>query len=89
MPTGNHRLKSSPCLTNEATRVISRLWLIMQLRTKANQLESLVVMSQRLAGEIDDVLMETLARQGRHLMDADGSAFFELGLRAKSCTCIA
>ena len=52
----------------------------MQLRTKANQLESLVVMSQRLAGEIDsDMLMETLARQGRHLMDADGSAFFELG----------
>ena len=25
------------------------------------------------------MLMETLARQGRHLMDADGSAFFELG----------
>ena len=67
-------------LTNEATRVVSRLWLIKQLRTKANQLESLVVMSQRLAGEIDsDMLMETLARQGRHLMDAAGSAFFELG----------
>ena len=73
-------LKILTLLTNEATRVVSRLWLIMQLRTKANQLESLVVMSQRLAGEIDsDMLMETLARQGRHLMDADGSAFFELG----------
>ena len=73
-------LKILTLLTNEATRVVSRLWLIMQLRTKANQLESLVVMSQRLTGEIDsDMLMETLARQGRHLMDADGSAFFELG----------
>ena len=73
-------LKILTLLTNEATRVVSRLWLIMQLRAKANQLESLVVMSQRLAGEIDsDMLMETLARQGRHLMDADGSAFFELG----------
>ena len=72
-------LKILTLLTNEATRVVSRLWLIMQLRTKANQLESLVVMSQRLAGEIDsDMLMETLARQARHLMDADGSAFFEL-----------
>lgn len=71
-------LKILTLLTNEATRVVSRLWLIMQLRTKANQLESLVVMSQRLAGEIDsDMLMETLARQARHLMDADGSAFFE------------
>ena len=77
---GESSLKILTLLTNEATRVISRLWLIMQLRTKANQLESLVVMSQRLAGEIDsDMLMETLARQGRHLMDADGSAFFELG----------
>jgi signal transduction histidine kinase len=77
---GESSLKILTLLTNEATRVISRLWLVMQLRTKANQLESLVVMSQRLAGEIDnDMLMETLARQGRHLMDADGSAFFELG----------
>ncbi len=76
---GESSLKVLTLLTNEATRVISRLWLIMQLRTKANQLESLVVMSQRLAGEIDnDMLMESLARQGRHLMDADGSAFFEL-----------
>ena len=72
-------LKILTLLTNEAARVVSRLWLIMQLRTKANQLESLVVMSQRLAGEIDsDMLMEALARQGRQLMDADGSAFFEL-----------
>ena len=77
-------LKILTLLTNEATRVVSRLWLIMQLRIKANQLESLVVMSQRLAGEIDsDVLMETLARQGRHLMDADGSAFFELGSKGE------
>ena len=76
---GESSLKVLTLLTNEATRVISRLWLVMQLRTKANQLESLVVMSQRLAGEIDnDMLMESLARQGRHLMDADGSAFFEL-----------
>ena len=76
---GESSLKILTLLTNEATRVVSRLWLIMQLRTKANQLESLVVMSQRLAGEIDnDMLMESLARQGRHLMDADGSAFFEL-----------
>ncbi len=76
---GESSLKVLTLLTNEATRVISRLWLVMQLRTKANQLESLVVMSQRLAVEIDnDMLMESLARQGRHLMDADGSAFFEL-----------
>ena len=43
---GESSLKILTLLTNEATRVISRLWLVMQLRTKANQLESLVVMSQ-------------------------------------------
>ena len=53
---GESSLKILTLLTNEATRVISRLWLVMQLRTKANQLESLVVMSQRLAGEIDNDL---------------------------------
>lgn len=73
-------LKILTLLTNEATRVVSRLWLIQQLRTKANQLESLVVMSQRLAGEIDsDVLMEALARQAHHLIDGEGSALFLLG----------
>lgn len=72
-------LKILSLLTNEAARVVSRLWLIRQLRTKANQLESLVVMSQRLAGEIDtDALMETLTRQAFQLMDAAGSALFEL-----------
>lgn len=72
-------LKILTLLTNEATRVVSRLWLIQQLRTKANQLESLVVMSQRLAGEIDsDVLMEALSRQAHQLIDGDGSALFLL-----------
>lgn len=73
-------LKILTLLTNEATRVVSRLWLIKQLRTKANQLESLVIMSQRLAGEIDnDVLMEALSRQAHQLIDGDGSALFLLG----------
>jgi signal transduction histidine kinase len=72
-------LKILSLLTNEATRVVSRLWLIQQLRTKANQLESLVVMSQRLAGEIEnDVLMEALSRQAQQLIEGDGSALFLL-----------
>lgn len=76
---GESSLKILTLLTNEATRVVSRLWLIKQLRTKANQLESLVMISQQLAGEIDsDVLMEALARQAHHLIDGEGSALFLL-----------
>lgn len=72
-------LKIITLLTNEATRVVSRLWLIKQLRAKANQLESLVVMSQRLAGERDsDVLMQTLTRQAHQLIECGGSALFVL-----------
>jgi signal transduction histidine kinase len=73
-------LKILTLLTNEATRVVARLWLIKQLRTKANHLESLVVMGQRLAGEVDsDVLMEALARQANQLIEGEGSALFLVG----------
>jgi signal transduction histidine kinase len=66
-------------LTNEASRVVSRLWLIKQLRTKANQLESLVNLSQRLVGELDrDEVLEGLAREGRQLMDCQCCGLFLL-----------
>lgn len=72
-------LKILTLLTNEATRVVSRLWLIKQLRTKANQLESLVDMSQQLVGELDsDELMEALSIQARQLMACHASALFLL-----------
>ncbi|MGZ0656773.1 GAF domain-containing protein [Coraliomargarita sp. W4R53] len=76
---GDSALKILTLLTNEATRVVSRLWMIKQLRTKANQLESLVDMSQQLVGELDiDELMEALTRQARQLMDCHSSALFLL-----------
>ena len=72
-------LKILTLLTNEASRVVSRLWLIKQLRTKANHLESLVAMSQQVAGELDnDVLMHSLAKQALQLMECDGAALFTL-----------
>ena len=46
-------LKILTLLTNEASRVISKLWLIKQLRAKAHQLESLVNMGHDLVGELD------------------------------------
>lgn len=70
-------LKILTLLTNEASRVVSRLWLIQQLRTKANQLESLINMGQRLVGELDtDEILEGLAREGRQLLDCHSCALF-------------
>jgi signal transduction histidine kinase len=77
-------LKILTLLTNEATRVVARLWMIKQLRAKANQLESLVNMSQQLVGELDsDELMDALSFQARQLMDCHSSALFLLGPNAR------
>lgn len=70
-------LKILTLLTNEASRSVSRLWLIKQLRTKANQLESLINMGQGLVGELDlEEILEGLAREGRQLLDCHSCALF-------------
>lgn len=72
-------LKILTLLTAEASRVVSRLWLIKQLRTKANQLESLVNMGQRLVGKIEsDEIMSALAHEGRNLLGCHSCALFLL-----------
>jgi len=72
-------LKILTLLTNEASRVISRLWLIQQLRAKAHQLESLINMGQGLVGELEqDEVLRGLAREGRQLMNCHSCALFLL-----------
>lgn len=74
---GNDALKILTLLTNEATRGISRLWLIKQLRTKANQLESLISVGQGLVGELDtERILDRLANEGRQLLDCHCCALF-------------
>ncbi|MGC6456703.1 MAG: GAF domain-containing protein [Coraliomargaritaceae bacterium] len=63
-------LKILTLLTNEASRVVSKLWLIQQIRAKANQLESLVNLGKRITGELDlESIYQSLATEGRQLMD--------------------
>ncbi|CAA6678952.1 MULTISPECIES: GAF domain-containing protein [unclassified Lentimonas] len=74
-----HALKILTLLTNEASRVVSRLWLIKQLRVKAHQLESLINMGQGLVGELEqDKVLHSLAHEGRQLMNCHGCALFLL-----------
>lgn len=56
-------------LTMEATSVVSRLWLIRQLKEKANQLQTLLRIGQSLGGkrELKDVL-KSITRESRKLM---------------------
>ena len=72
-----HSLKILTLLTIEASRVIARLWLIKQLRSKAHQLESLISMGQHLVGELElDEVLFNLTRIGRELMNCHSCALF-------------
>lgn len=72
-------LKILTLLTNEASRVVSRLWLIKQLRAKAHKLESLINMGQGLVGELEqDEVLRSLAREGRQLLNCHSCALFLL-----------
>lgn len=72
-------LKILTLLTNEASRVVSRLWLIRKLRTKANQLEALVNIGRGLSGELDvDTILSNLTQEGLKLLDCKSCALFLL-----------
>ncbi|MEM8868177.1 MAG: GAF domain-containing protein [Verrucomicrobiota bacterium] len=72
-------LKVLTLLTNEASRVVSRLWLIKQLRSKAHQLESLVNMGRGLVGELDlNGVLDSLAKEGRQLLNSHCCGLFML-----------
>ena len=64
-------------MANEASRVLENMWMVQQLRKKADQLQSLVLLSQDISGKrkFDDVL-NTISREGLLLLDCRLSAFF-------------
>lgn len=64
-------------ISNEASRVLENMWMIQQLRKKADQLQSLVLLSQDISGtrKFDEVL-ETISREGLLLLGCRLSAFF-------------
>lgn len=58
-------------LTAEATRVVSRLWLIRQLKAKADQLEALLEVGQTLVSTREETrLLNDLTQQARRLLTA-------------------
>ncbi len=63
-------LKLLVLLTSEATKVVSRLWLINQLKEKAGQLQALISAGQQLVATRDQpTLLRGIAREARRLMD--------------------
>jgi signal transduction histidine kinase len=67
----NKDLKLLTLLTNEAAKVVSRLWLIGQLRAKASQLEALVNMGQRIVSkETDREVLVSITEEAKNLTAA-------------------
>lgn len=64
-------------MANEASRVLENMWMIQQLRRKAEQLQTLVLVGQDMAGtrKVDQVL-ESITREALLLLDCSMSAFF-------------
>lgn len=72
-------LKLLTLLTNEATRVVSRLWLFNQLKDKADQLEAMITIGRQLVStrELQSVL-DSITSEARKLMGCRVCAIFLL-----------
>ncbi len=64
-------------MANEASRVLESMWMVQQLRRKAEQLQTLVLVGQDMAGsrKVEEVL-ESITREAILLLDCRLSAFF-------------
>ena len=64
-------------MANEASRVLENMWMIQQLRRKAEQLQTLVLVGQDVAStrKVEDVL-ETITYEALLLLNCSMSAFF-------------
>jgi len=64
-------------MAKEASRVLGNMWMIQQLRRKADQLQTLVLVGQDMAGtrKVDGVL-ESITREALLLLNCRLSAFF-------------
>jgi len=64
-------------LATEAARVMQRLWLILHLRGKARQLESLITAGQSLVTKFEQQeLIDSLTREARHMMQGRAAALY-------------
>jgi signal transduction histidine kinase len=80
-------LKLLTLLTDDATRVVSKLWLIKQLTRKASQLESLISMGQTLVSKLElGDLLDNITNEALNIMNCKVCALFMLSKNSKILT---
>lgn len=74
-------------LTNEATRVVSRLWLVNQLKEQADQLKSVLNIGQELVSQRDlQGVLNAITSEARELMNCRLCAIFLLNAQNMTLT---
>jgi len=78
-------LKLLTLLTNEATMVVSRLWLLEQLKAKAEHLQGLINMAQNLGSNLElSKLLESITGEALNIMKCRLCAVFILSEDGKT-----
>ena len=74
---GEGDLRLLVLMANEAGRVLENMWVIQQLRRKADQLQTLVLVGQNMAGKLKvEEVLQTITREALLLFNCQLSAFF-------------
>lgn len=77
-------------LATEGARVMQRLWLLLHLRGKARQLESLITAGQSLVTKFEQQeLIDALTREARHMMQARAAALYLHDANTDTVRCVA
>ncbi len=64
-------------MAKEASRVLENMWMIQQLRRKADQLQTLVLVGQDMSGKREwKEVLRTITREALLILDCNLSAFF-------------
>ncbi len=70
-------LKVLTLLANEAGKVVSKIWLVKQLKTKADQLQALIGLSQKMITKLKlEEVLETIANEGRSILNGHLAAIY-------------
>lgn len=70
-------LKVAKILANESTKALSKIWLVEQLKSKTDQLHSLINLNRNLVAKLDRAsILTNLATEARGLLNCHSSALF-------------
>lgn len=76
-PFQSEDLKMATLFASEASKVLSKIWLLKQLKSKNEQLHSLINLNRKLAAKLDwNSILNSLAQEANSLLNSHSCALF-------------